>query len=49
MLACARPGALHSVTFGGFAANELAVSIDGRMPRIIVSASRGFEANRVIP
>ena len=25
MLACARLGAIHSVVFGGFAANELAV------------------------
>ena len=28
MLACARLGAVHSVVFGGFAANELAVRID---------------------
>jgi propionyl-CoA synthetase len=28
MLACARLGAIHSVVFGGFAANELAVRID---------------------
>jgi acyl-coenzyme A synthetase/AMP-(fatty) acid ligase len=28
MLACARLGAVHSVVFGGFAANELATRID---------------------
>ncbi|MFL6087931.1 MAG: AMP-binding protein, partial [Mycobacterium sp.] len=28
MLACARLGAVHSVVFGGFAANELAARID---------------------
>ena len=31
MLACARLGAIHSVVFGGFAANELAVRIDDCM------------------
>lgn len=33
MLACARLGAIHSVVFGGFAANELAVRIDDASPR----------------
>ena len=33
MLACARLGAVHSVVFGGFAANELAVRIDDATPR----------------
>jgi propionyl-CoA synthetase len=49
MLACARLGAVHSVVFGGFAANELAVRIDDSQPKIIVSASCGVEVNRVIP
>ena len=48
MLACARLGAVHSVVFGGFAANELAVRIDDCTPRVIVSASCGVEVNRVI-
>src|SRR3970040_1700267 len=39
MLACARLGAVHSVVFGGFAANELATRIDDAMPKIILSAS----------
>jgi len=48
MLACARLGAVHSVVFGGFAANELAGRIDDSEPRVIVSASCGIEVNRVI-
>ncbi|MFQ5934783.1 MAG: propionyl-CoA synthetase [Acidiferrobacterales bacterium] len=49
MLSCARLGAVHSVVFGGFAANELAVRINDAKPKVIVSASCGIEANRVIP
>ena len=49
MLACARLGAVHSVVFGGFAANELSVRIDDCEPRIIISASCGIEMDRVIP
>lgn len=48
MLACARLGAVHSVVFGGFAPRELAVRIDDAEPRVIVSASCGLEAKRVI-
>ncbi len=48
MLACARIGAIHSVVFGGFASNELAVRIDDATPRLIVSASCGVEPNRVV-
>ena len=49
MLACARIGAIHSVVFGGFAANELATRIDDAQPKLIVSASCGIEVSRVIP
>ena len=42
MLACARIGAIHSVVFGGFAANELAVRIDDASPKAILSASCGI-------
>jgi len=49
MLATARLGAIHSVVFGGFAANELAVRIDDAKPKVIVSASCGIEINRVVP
>ena len=48
MLACARLGAIHSVVFGGFAANELATRIDDAEPKVIVSASCGIEPNRVV-
>ena len=48
MLACARIGAIHSVVFGGFAANELATRIDDAKPKVVVSASCGIEVNRVI-
>ncbi|MGB1092955.1 MAG: AMP-binding protein, partial [Oceanobacter sp.] len=48
MLACARLGAVHSVVFGGFAANELAVRIDDAQPKAIVSASCGVEVSKVI-
>jgi propionyl-CoA synthetase len=49
MLGSARIGAVHSVVFGGFAANELAKRIDDARPRLILSASCGIEVNRVIP
>ncbi|MDH3532457.1 MAG: propionyl-CoA synthetase [Gammaproteobacteria bacterium] len=48
MLACARIGAVHSVVFGGFAANELATRIDDAAPKAIVSASCGIEPNRIV-
>ncbi len=48
VMACARIGAIHSVVFGGFAANELATRIDDAKPKAIVSASCGIEPNRVI-
>ncbi len=49
MLGCARIGAIHSVVFGGFAANELATRIDDAKPKAIASASCGIEGARVIP
>jgi propionyl-CoA synthetase len=48
MLACARLGAVHSVVFGGFAANELAVRIDDAQPKCIIAASCGMEPGRVV-
>ena len=48
MLACGRIGAIHSVVFGGFAANELAVRIDDCTPKAIIAASCGIEPNRVV-
>jgi propionyl-CoA synthetase len=49
MLACARLGAIHSVVFGGFAARELATRINDAKPKVIVSASCGIEASRIVP
>lgn len=48
MLACARIGAVHSVVFGGFAANELAVRIDDCTPKVILAASCGIEPGRTV-
>ena len=48
MLACARIGAVHSVVFGGFAANELALRIDDARPTLLLTASCGLEFDRVI-
>ena len=48
MLACARIGAIHSVVFGGFAPLELAKRIDDAAPRLILTASCGIEAKRLV-
>ncbi|MDT8408446.1 MAG: propionyl-CoA synthetase [Wenzhouxiangellaceae bacterium] len=48
MLACARIGAVHSVVFGGFAANELALRIEDAAPVLMLSASCGIEGSRII-
>ena len=48
VLACARLGAVHSVVFGGFAANELATRIVDAKPKAIVSASCGIEPSRLV-
>ncbi|WOS62752.1 AMP-binding protein [Sinorhizobium fredii] len=48
MLAAARIGAVHSVVFGGFAANELAVRIDDCQAKLVVSASCGLEPGRTV-
>ena len=48
MLACARIGAVHSVVFGGFAAQELAARIDDCEPKLIMAASCGLEPGRVV-
>ncbi|TQV87451.1 propionyl-CoA synthetase [Aliikangiella coralliicola] len=48
MLACARLGLIHSVVFGGFAANELATRIDDAEPKAVIAASCGVEVKRII-
>jgi propionyl-CoA synthetase len=46
ILACTRIGAVHSIVFGGFAANELAVRIDDASPKVIIAATCGLEAGK---
>ncbi len=48
MLATARLGAIHSVVFGGFAANELATRLEDAQPKVVVTASCGIEPSGVI-
>ena len=48
MLACARIGAIHSVVFGGFAANELAIRIDHAEPKMIITASGALEGAKTL-
>ena len=48
MLATARLGAVHSVVFGGFAPQELALRIDDALPKVIVTASCGIEPTHIV-
>ena len=47
-LGCARIGAIHSIVFGGFAANELSIRIDDCTPKVIVGSSCGIEPTRIV-
>jgi propionyl-CoA synthetase len=49
MLACARLGAVHSVVFGGFGADELAARIKDCDARVIVCASCGIGPAGITP
>jgi propionyl-CoA synthetase len=49
MLACARLGAIHSVVFGGFGADELAARISDSGARMVVCASCGIAPGGVTP
>lgn len=48
MLACVRLGAIHSVVFGGFAAQSLATRIDDAKPKLIFTADAGLRAGKAI-
>jgi len=48
MLACARVGAVHSVVFGGFSAEELGYRIKDTDAKLIITATAGKEPNRII-
>jgi hypothetical protein len=49
MLACARLGAIHSVVFGGFGADELAARVEDSGARVILCASCGIGPGGVTP
>lgn len=49
MYACARIGAIHSVVFGGFAANSLATRIDDAKPKLFIAADAGMRGGKVVP
>ncbi|MGR3758400.1 MAG: propionyl-CoA synthetase [Tranquillimonas sp.] len=48
MLACGRIGAVHSVVFDGFAAQELATRIDDARPKAVIAGSCGIEPGRIV-
>lgn len=48
MLACARIGAIHSVVFGGFAAQELAARLNDSEAKLLIGASCGLEPGRIV-
>lgn len=49
ILATVRIGAVHSVVFGGFAANELCTRIEHAEPKVVIAADCGLEPNKIIP
>jgi len=49
MLACARVGAIHSVVFGGFAANSIADRIADCESKLIITADEGRRGGRTVP
>lgn len=48
ILAITRLGAVHSIVFGGYAANELASRINHARPKVLIAASCGLEPGKVI-
>ncbi len=49
MLACARLGAVHSVVFGGFAAEALRDRLNDAEAKILVTADGAWRRGRVVP
>jgi acetyl-CoA synthetase len=47
MLACARVGAIHSVVFGGFAAESLRARIDDAEAKLVITADGGYRKGAV--
>ena len=48
MLAVARLGAIHVVTFGGFAPKEVATRLDDAQPKALIAANGGLEPARAV-
>jgi acetyl-CoA synthetase len=49
MLACARIGAIHSVVFGGFSPESLAIRIQDCQSKWVVTADEGLRGGRIVP
>jgi acetyl-CoA synthetase len=49
MLACARIGAIHSVVFGGFAAQSIADRVADCTSKLIITADEGLRGGKKIP
>ena len=49
MLATVRLGAIHSVVFGGFAAQSLATRIEDAQPKVMLIADAGIRGGKVVP
>ena len=49
MLACARIGAVHSVVFGGFAADALRDRIDDADAEIVITADGAWRRGKIVP
>ncbi|MBY8856820.1 acetate--CoA ligase [Nocardia sp. CA2R105] len=49
MLAVARVGAIHSVVFGGFAADSLRARIDDAAAKLVITADGGYRRGKVSP
>ncbi|KRG63200.1 acetyl-CoA synthetase [Stenotrophomonas humi] len=49
MLACARIGAIHSVVFGGFAANSIADRVGDCASKLIITADEGLRGGKKVP
>ncbi len=49
MLACARIGAVHSVVFGGFGPDALAMRINDAGAKVLVTADVGYRRGKTVP
>ena len=49
MLACARIGAIHSIVFGGFAANSIADRVSDCGSKLVITADEGLRGSKKVP